>query len=564
VASAATTAAVNGANHTITVTGDATGENIAITEIGGLIALNGDTNLGGVTAAADNTFDLTVNAGDGNDTITVNTVNLASVTINGDAGDDTETGSAENDTLNGGANNDTLNGGAGNDRLVGNTQTDTMNGDAGNDVMVWNNGDGNDTMNGGAGADDAELNGGNNSENFSATPLPGGRVKFERLSPAPINLDVSPANDTERLVLNALGGNDTMVSDPAVATAMLLNGGPGADALAGGSGADLINGGDDNDALTGGGGIDRLVGDRGGDNMAGGDDGDTMVWNNGDGTDVMDGQDGLDRVEVNGSTGAGDAFEIAANGVRAKFDRVNLVPFTLDVGSSELLDVRGLGGDDTFLAKAGTPLAVLADGGTGNDALTGAAEDDTFFGGVGNDTLTGGTGNDLIDGNDGDDQLFARDDAGDLVRGGTGTDSAQVDLDDVVSGVETIDRPAPADVTATPVDVRTRNAKLTIQNRRAWTKIALECPAAEAGGCAGRLTLVTAKTYKVAGTRVHLVLGSARFNLDAGETKKITVRLPKGVRALAKHGKIALLAQTASRDAAGNLAQDSAKVTLKV
>jgi len=58
------------------------------------------------------------------------------------------------------------------------------------------------------GFDDAELNGGNNTEQFQATPLANGRVKFERVNPAPINLDVSA--DTERLVLNAAAGDAAM------------------------------------------------------------------------------------------------------------------------------------------------------------------------------------------------------------------------------------------------------------------------------------------------------------------------------------------------------------------
>src|ERR1044072_2873974 len=253
-ASAATTT-ITGTN--ITVAGDATAENIVIADNGQFITVDG-----AVTAAqANKTFNLTVNAGDGNDTLSVNTTALASATVNGDNGNDILNGSPENDILNGGANDDTLNGGAGNDRLTGNGQTDTFNGDAGNDVMVWNNGDGNDVMNGGANADDAELNGGSNTEQFQATPLPNGRVKFERVNPAPINLDVSA--DTERLVLNAAAGDDSMASDPAVTTAMQLNGGVGADSLVGGSGPDVINGGDDSDALEGGGGGGRIRGGPG-------------------------------------------------------------------------------------------------------------------------------------------------------------------------------------------------------------------------------------------------------------------------------------------------------------
>src|SRR5262249_52074303 len=152
-------------------------------------------------------------------------------------------------------------------------------------------------------------------------------------------------------------------------TLLSLNGGTGIDTITGGDGADLITGGEDNDVLDGAGGNDRVIGDRGADTLRGGDGDDTVVWNNRDGSASDDG--GIDRMEVNGAAGAGDTFTVAPNGNRVKFDRTNLVPFTLDV-STENLDLNGLGGDDTMTASPGlAPLiAITADGGPGNDTLT--------------------------------------------------------------------------------------------------------------------------------------------------------------------------------------------------
>ncbi|HET9740459.1 MAG TPA: calcium-binding protein [Solirubrobacteraceae bacterium] len=526
-AASAATVTVNGTN--ITVAGDATDETITIADANGVITVDGAAT----TAAANDTFDLTVNAGAGADTVRVNTAALRTVTINGDAGNDSITGSPDNDIINGGNDLDTLNGAAGNDRISGNDANDTMNGDAGNDVMVWNPGDDDDVMNGGAGGgDDAELNGGNGPESFAAAPA-GNRVRFERLSPGPFQLDVGP--DTERLVLNANGGDDTMASNPATPTAMLLNGGTGLDTMSGGANADFLNGGDDNDALDGGPGIDRLVGDRGNDSMDGAAGDDTLVWNNGDGSDVMDGRLGLDKIEVNGAAGAGDAFEVQRNGQRDRFDRTNLGPFSLDIGTAELLDVRGQGGDDTFLARAGNTLAVLADGGDGNDALTGASEADTFFGGAGDDTLDGGLGPDLLDGQSGNDRILARDGTGDLVRGGSDADFAQVDKVDIVDGVEQIDRPK--HIRRDYAHLYRHKAKVHHGYAKVWLKGAR-------GGSEGKLWLYTAKRYKVGGKYTRIALGTVRYDLDGGERKRYSVRLSKTARYLVKHDRLKAWAST--------------------
>jgi Ca2+-binding RTX toxin-like protein len=429
---------------------------------------------------------------------------------------------------------------------------------------VWNNGDNSDTMDGGDGTDEIEVNGAATAGDVFTVAANGQRVRFDRTNLVPFTLDIS----AERMALNGLGGADAMSAGTGLAplTSITMNGGVGADSLSGGDGGDLITGGDAVDTLSGNGGADRIVGDRGDDVMTGGAGDDTLVWNNGDNSDTMDGQDGLDRVEVNGA-GAGDVFTVAPNGARAKLDRTNLVPFTLNVGSTEALDLRGLGGDDSFVAAAGTPLAVIADGGPGNDAFTGADEPDTFLGDSGNDTLNGGAGPDLLDGQDGDDSLLARDGAGDLVRGGIGTDSAQADAAtvDAVDGVESIDRPAPADATATPVDVQGRRANIRINRRgRASTRIRLLCPAGETGGCEGTLTLLTNRKFRVGRVSTRVVIATKRFDLDAGERRRITVRLPKGIRSLARNRRIQTRVQTASTDAAGNLAQKTERLTLRL
>jgi Ca2+-binding RTX toxin-like protein len=564
---------------TVTLTGDGASDALTFADAGGLLTHNLTGNgfnstsdfdnvaAGDQTVPANDTIAVVVNAGAGDDTVTLATALTGSATIDGEAGDDLITGN--NDV-------DALRGGDGNDRVVGARGNDDVEGGNGNDTLVWNNGDGSDVMDGDAGNDEVEVNGApTQGDNFTINPN-GARVRFDRVNLGLFNLDIA----TERLTVNGLGGGDQMTGAAGLAPliALTLNGGTGTDTITGGDGADLVNGGEDVDTIAGAAGDDRLIADRGNDVIGGGAGDDTLVWNNGDGSDVMDGGDGLDRVEVNGA-GAGDAFTIAPNGARARFDRTNLVPFSLDIGTSELLDARGQGGDDTFSAAAGTEalLALLVDGGAGNDALTGSAGGDTLLGGSGNDSLTGGGGIDLLDGQAGDDSLLARDGGGDAARCGSGADSVQTDAAgvDAIEGCETVDAtavvtpppppPGPvADTKATAVAVVTRRTTLRSSRGRLSARITVSCPAAELGGCRGTLALLSARKVSIGGVQARLVLGSATYSLRAGQRRTLSVRLAQGARRVARRGAIAATAQTVTRDAARNVATGSRAISLRL
>src|SRR5438874_1945165 len=150
-----------------------------------------------------------------------------------------------------------------------------------------------------------------------------------------------PADGTFGVDVNGGDGNDsiTVLAKKTEITGVKLDGG---------AGDDVLTGADSNDSLIGGDGNDRLVGAGGADTMSGGAGNDTLVWNNGDGSDVINGDAGRDDVEVNGAPAAGDVFTVQPNGARTAFARSNLVPFTLDIGSSETMHANGLGGDDTI------------------------------------------------------------------------------------------------------------------------------------------------------------------------------------------------------------------------
>lgn len=75
--------------------------------------------------------------------------------------------------------------------------------------------------------------------------------------------------------------------------------------------------------------------------------------------------------------------------------------------------------DDSVVNKSS--LGLTADGGSGNDRLTGGSLGDSLRGGSGNDRLWGGDGKDLLAGGDGSDQLDAGAGA-DTLDGGAGND----------------------------------------------------------------------------------------------------------------------------------------------
>src|SRR5262249_52739609 len=140
------------------------------------------------------TENLVLNANGGDDTFTAGNglASLISLTVDGGDGNDTITGGDGNDTLKGGARNHIINGGGGNDTaLMGD----------GNDTFVWNPGDGNDTVEGQGGADTLLFNGANINENITLSAN-GTRARLTR-DVANITMDL---NGVEQVNVNALGG----------------------------------------------------------------------------------------------------------------------------------------------------------------------------------------------------------------------------------------------------------------------------------------------------------------------------------------------------------------------
>jgi Ca2+-binding RTX toxin-like protein len=233
-------------------------------------------------------------------------------------------------------------------------------------------------------------------------------------------LTIDHAEGQDRLIVDGLGGNDTISATavPAGAISITLQGGAGNDRLTGSAGDDQLLGGADDDVLIGGAGSDRLFGDDGNDRL---------IWNAGDGSDLAEGGDGSDTLEVNDGNDA-QTLTITANGTRVRIDGIDSAPFNIDAGTIENIVINANGGDDHITAGNGlsTLVQLTLDGGAGNDVIVGGDGADILLGGDGNDSITGGRGNDLALLGAGDDAFIWNPGEGsDVVEGGSGTDTMQ-------------------------------------------------------------------------------------------------------------------------------------------
>ncbi|WP_138466474.1 calcium-binding protein [Poseidonocella sp. HB161398] len=375
------TAEVNGA--------DGAGDYFEVSSADGRVQFE-RVNLGPFSLDIGSTEKLVVNGLGGDDTIDASGLEAGAIQLKVNGGDG-------NDVLIGGAGDDVLMGGAGADLLEGEKGNDVMIGGTGRDRMEWDNGDGSDTMDGGYGYDTAAVEGAETAGDAFVVSGTAGDVDFARTNLGQFTLDII---DTEKLVVDGLGGDDTIDASGLEADAIKFK-------AFGGEGNDLLIGGAGDDELNGGSGADLLIGGKGNDVMNGGMGQDRMVWANGDGSDVMNGGYGYDTAAVTGADGAGDAFVVSGTAGDVDFARTNLGQFTLDIIDTEKLVVDGLDGDDTIDASGLDAHAInlKAYGGAGNDALTGGAGGDYLDGGAGNDLMTGGEGADTFVFNGGDDRI---------------------------------------------------------------------------------------------------------------------------------------------------------------
>ncbi|MFL5845963.1 MAG: lytic murein transglycosylase [Solirubrobacteraceae bacterium] len=356
---------------------------------GGSLALNAglgcsQTATARVTCGSSGVTSVVIDAGDGDDTVTL-------------------TGLALPATLTDGPGNDTVTGGSGNDTFIGSPGNDTLTGGPGNDSFGDAGGAGADTLVGGLGTDTADYSG--------------------RTVPLAVRLDDVSGD-------GAAGESDNVRSDIEA-----VNGGIAADLLVGGAGAETLRGNGGDDIFDGRGGADTYAGGSGQDTAdysvrtaavsvtldGTANDGEPAELDNvGTDVDIVLGGEGADTI-----TGHASVNELRGNGGN---DTLNGGGGNdaLDGGAGADYLIGGTGTDAADYSSRAEPITADLNGTTGfgesgeNDTV--ATDVEGVWGGAGDDRLTGNAAGNVLRGNAGDDMLDGRLGADD-VSGGDGIDS---------------------------------------------------------------------------------------------------------------------------------------------
>jgi Ca2+-binding RTX toxin-like protein len=401
----------------LTVIGTRGWDTITVSSNGSFVTINGAAT----TVAPGTVTGILVVGRTGNDNINLvdvdnghgfNETNLhAHITVQGDAGDDTLTGS---NIFNASLDGDRLLGGDGNDSIVGG---------GGRDILIGGNG--RDTLVGGADNDTADYSANTSSQSVDIS-LNGAADDNDGLGTSNESVDVET-------VLGG-AGNDS------------LTGGAGGDVLKGNGGSDTIHGDGGSDTLFGDADYDRVYGDDGDDEIHGGAGGDALfgdriaysgvgnpgndvIWGDADNDDINGGHwaisanDGSDV--IHGGTGSDRYYFIGGNiGNDVVDDATDMAPVDIDWiifnwgWSSDItlhldsayvgLQQNLSGGGSITLSNANSIENVWT--GTGNDWIYGDDRGNYLDGQAGNDHIYGGPGNDQLAGYDGYDYLYGEGD----------------------------------------------------------------------------------------------------------------------------------------------------------
>jgi Ca2+-binding RTX toxin-like protein len=279
--------------------------------------------------------------------------------VSGSEHDDTLSGDGEDNTLSGNSGHDQINAGDGDDTIIAGTGADYMAGGAGNDTYVFGFGDGIETV-----VDQAfDTTIRSVTETYTAYEQHWVEVTVGEESHN--ELRTFPVTRTRQIsvaeTVEVDGGSDRILFGPDVTV------------------SELLVERDGNDLVVG---LDETSGQA------------TSLNGLSDRITLTDWFSAENRIEV---------FEFA-NGVQ--------------LGVPSIVGMLTTDDDDQF---HWSETALNADGGVGDDVLTGSGFTDTMFGGIGSDQLNGAAGDDFLDGGADDDVLHGSS-GNDTLSGGSGSD----------------------------------------------------------------------------------------------------------------------------------------------
>jgi Ca2+-binding RTX toxin-like protein len=319
---------------------------------------------------------------------TVSYLGIEELTLDAGAGDDTI-------TVNGTGAETTVLGGDGDDHFIVNANgafTLTLDGEEGSDLYEINLG----ALAGPVVIDDTGTTG-TDTLLVNGTPFDDVIVLTDTSisglgDGSPIDLTFS---GIEVLAVDAKAGDD-VVDGSALTISVTIYGGDGDDLLIGGSNDDQIFGQGDNDDIIGNLGSDLLDGGAGSDGILG--DMGTIV------RELVAGG-GLATL-LTTQNGKLEAFIDRPGTIRRKVTLANAGEGGNDtlIGGTGDDYLHGGAGDDDLAGDDGIDALF---GNDGNDALAGGADDDHLYGGAGDDELDGNAGADIAYGGDGSDRLVA-------------------------------------------------------------------------------------------------------------------------------------------------------------
>lgn len=219
--------------------------------------------------------------------------------------------------------------------------------------------------------------------------------------------------------------------------------------------------------------VQRLSGGAGNDVVAGGNNMDFHITPATDGRDTIIGGSNFTRVDYGGrGLGVDVSLDNQANdGAPGEGDNVR----------DSVEGLEGGRGGDTLEGPVNARITLI--GGDGGDTLEGGSVGDTLIGEAGGDTYIANGGNDFVVADDG---------VGEQIGCGTGTDTAQIDSNDVTGSCETrrvgVLRLAPKTLRAEAGE--TARMKLSWRHPKAWKQLkTIELRLTQDGGPVGEVTI---------------------------------------------------------------------------